>query len=263
MTLRSGFSPPAVAWCAVFAILLAWFAPNVARATSCQSNTLETCVANTDGTPSSAGSGATTTISLSSSEVTGIGWKSNPGGSLGRLNFTTGDKLTGSLGMGGTFTGNNSTFTITGSYNNIHNGTIFKGSFDTSSQPIQWTLINPTCATTGVSCEYDLTGNLKGTWYPNGTTQNVSGVTIQLYFKTTGGLYTGKPGTLTDIGGYSNFDTPLVTPEPGTLALMGTGFVGIGLVARRKLKARNSARKEKRVIARPGLNVAIVEGRTA
>jgi PEP-CTERM motif len=263
MALRSGFSPPLVAGCAVLAVMLALFAPVAARATSCQSNNLETCVSNTDGTPSSSGSGASTTISLSSSEVTGIGWKSN-GTTLGHLNFTTGDLSSGSLGMGGTFSGTNSTFTITGSYNNVHNGTIFKGSFDTSPQPIQWMLINPTCATSGASCEYDLTANLKGIWYPNGTTQNVSGVTVQLYFKTTGGLYTGKAGTLTDIGGFSNLDTPLVTPEPGTLALMGTGFVGIGLVARRKYKARSTVRRETRRVARRSLdNVPMVEGTTA
>jgi hypothetical protein len=245
MALRSRFSPPVAAQCALLACLLASLAPVAARATTCQSNSMETCVSNTDGNPMSNGTGSSTTFSLSGSEVTGIGWKT---GNLGRLNFTTGDLTAGSLMTGGTFSATNSTFKVTGSYNNIHNGTIFSGSF---TGPVTWTLINGgtgpgDCTATTGSCEYDLTGNLAGKWYPNsGAGANVTGVTIQLYFKTTNGYYHGG-GSLTDIGGYSNLNTPLATPEPGELGLMGTGFVGIGLVIRRKMKAKGDLDRDDR-----------------
>jgi hypothetical protein len=234
MALRSFFPLRVVAQCALFAGVVLLLAPAAARADSCQSNSLETCVANTDGMPGASGSGTNTTFSLTNSEVTGIGWKS--GGVLGHLNFKTGDlEAGGSLMTGGTFSATNSSFSIKGTYNNISNGTIFTGSF---TGPVQWQLINPSTCSASTACEYDLTGNLIGTWNPNGPNAGVTGVTIQLYFKTTSGYYTGAAGSLTDIGGYSNFDTPLVTPEPSTLALMGTGLVGIGMMAKRKLSFR-------------------------
>jgi hypothetical protein len=244
MALRSRLSLRAAAPYALLVGLLAFLAPIAARATTCQSNSLETCAANTDGNSMSSGTGTSTVFSLTGSEVTAIGWRSN--GNFGHLAFTTGDlESGGSLTTGGTFSATNSTFTIAGSYNNVHNGTIFKGSF---SGPITWQLINGgtgpgDCTATTGSCEYDLTGSLNGTWYPNKGHggANVNGVTVQLYFKTTNGYYHGGGG-LTDVGGFSNFDTPLVTPEPSELGLMGTGFLGIGLVAMRRLKAKNKSR---------------------
>ena len=241
MVLRSFFSLRIGALCALFAGLPIFLTPVAARADSCQSNSMETCVANTDGTPGASGSGTNTTFSLTNSEVTGVGWKS--GGILGHLNFKTGDlEAGGSLMTGGTFSATGSFFTLKGTYNNVSNGNIFTGAF---TGPVQWQLINPSTCSATTACDYDLTGSLLGTWNPNGPNSNISGVTVQLYFKTSSGYYTGAPGSLTDVGGYSDFNTPLVTPEPSTLALMGTGLVGIGFMAKRKLslrglRARNS-----------------------
>jgi len=233
MTLRSGFSPKCVVPLALLGALL-FLAPAAALANSaCPAGSQFTCFSNTDGSGSASGTGTGSTFSLSGSELTQIGWKNS--GNFGKLTFTTGALSVGSFQTGGSFDSAGSSFVLTGSYNNISNGTIFKGAF---TGTITWQFQGCTGpGNTGI-CSYDLSGTISGTWYPNSGSAgtSVSGATVQLFLKTTNGLYTGKGSQISDVGGVSFVDAPLVTAEPASLALMGTGLLGVGFLARRKVK---------------------------
>jgi len=142
------------------------------------------------------------------------------GKNLGTVSFTTGALTSGSLQMGGTFA-SGGTFTITGSgQDGIPKKTLFTGSF---SGPITWTLITLANGTHN----YILTGTLSG-WTASGTP--VNGVTVQLTVNTGKGFFNGRARI-------SSGDTSIVTPEPGTLGLLGTGLIGLAAAVRRKLKA--------------------------
>jgi hypothetical protein len=137
----------------------------------------------------------------------------------GKLNFSTGNFISGSLATGGTFAG--------GGYFDITSGgtTVFAGDF---SGNVQW--IANGCS--AGQCTYTLTGPITGIY--NG--QTVSGATTQLTF-TTSGQYTGGFGEsiIKDKGGITSW--PAAVPEPGSLGLMGTGLLGIAAALKRKLKA--------------------------
>jgi hypothetical protein len=120
-----------------------------------------------------------------------------------------------SLRLPGTFSGVGSAFTITLN----GGGVIFNGSF---TSPATWTPEG-----NGI---FQLSGYVSGTLtLPNGQTRTVKGFTSQLYFGTVNaaGVFTGTLGS---------GDTIVSTPEPGTLALFGTGLVGLAGIVRRKLK---------------------------
>jgi len=214
---------------------LLFLAPAAALANSaCPAGSQFTCFSNTDGSGSASGTGTGATFSLSGSELTQIGWKNF--GNFGHLTFTTGGLMSGgSFGLGGQFSSTGSSFVLTGSYNNISNGTIFSGVFTGN---ITWQFLGCTGAGNTGICSYDLSGTISGTWYPNSGSAgtSVSGATVQLFLKTTNGLYTGKGSQISDVGGVSFVDAPLVTAEPASLALMGTGLLGVGFLARRKVK---------------------------
>jgi len=142
------------------------------------------------------------------------------GNNLGTVSFNTGILSSGSLQMGGTFAAGGA-FSITGSgTGGIPAGTIFNGSF---SGPASWTLITLANGTHN----YTLTGSLSGTW-DNGTM--VDGATVQLTINTGRGFFNGH----TNI---SSGDTNLTTtaPEPGSLGLLGAGFIAVAGILRHKL----------------------------
>ena len=139
-------------------------------------------------------------------------------GDLGTVTFSTG-ALTGSLTMGGTFAAGGS-FTVTGNgTNGVPNGTLFSGSF---SGPVTWSLLTLSNGTHS----YTLTGTLTGT--ADGA--SVAGVTVQLTVNTGKGFFNGS----TMISGG---DTTIVgsVPEPSTVAMLGTGLLGLAGMLRRKL----------------------------
>ena len=145
----------------------------------------------------------------------------NTGHSLGSVSFSTGALLTGSIAAGGTFSDAGSTFLVVGKGPDVpHKGTIFSGSF---VGPITWTLVSQN----GQNVQYELSGTIQGTLW-NG--MFVTGTTTQLINSTRGQISLG-------IGHIRVGNTNILTPEPSTLGLLGTGLVAIAGVLRRKLTA--------------------------
>lgn len=170
-------------------------------------------------------SGSSAGLTLSGSELIAVNGLSGMGlvtGDLGTFSFTTGTlQAGGSLQMGGTFNGGGSFVITSNGSNGLPNTTLFNGTF---SGPVTWTMITLANNTH----EYQLTGSFSGTWY-NGTT--VYGASVQLSFNTGLGFFDGSTKLSS---GNTNL---VVTPEPGTLGLLGTGLVGLAGLLRRKMKA--------------------------
>jgi len=163
-------------------------------------------------------SGSSAGLTLTGSDLTYIdiyGGTTTSGVDLGTVSFTTGALTAGNITTGATFAAGG-TFTITGA------GVAFVGTF---SGPVTWAEV-----TTGTSGEiyYTLSGNVSGTY--NGV--SVSGFTGQLTF------LAGKNGFMGGPIALASGDTVVSSvPEPGTLALLGTGMVGLAGVIRKRLKA--------------------------
>jgi len=148
-------------------------------------------------------------------------------GDLGSVTFSTSALSTGSLQTGGTFAAGGS-FVITGNgTDGIPNGVIFSGTF---SGPVTWTLITLSNGTHN----YTLTGALTGTWF---TGQAVQGATVQLTVNTGKGFFNGST-TLSsgDTNITGNGLRMIVTPEPASISLLGTGLISLAGILRRKLK---------------------------
>jgi hypothetical protein len=168
-------------------------------------------------------SGSSSGLSLSGSVLIAVNGLNGggliTGSDLGSVSFTTGMLTGGSLQMGGTFAAGGS-FTITGNGSNgVPNGVLFTGTF---AEPVTWTLITLANGTHN----YTLTGVISGNTSSGFAT---NGVTVQLTINTGRGFFNGN----TTI---SSGDTSIVTPEPGSLTLMGTGLIGLAGMVRRKLK---------------------------
>lgn len=165
-------------------------------------------------------------ISASAAGITSVGSQLNqfngvtasPGHSLGSVSFSTGALLSGSLLTGGTFSDVGSSFVVIGKGPEVpHKGTIFSGAF---VGPVTWTLVSQV----GQSLTFTLTGKIEGTLY-NG--HFVTGTTTQTIYSTRGQITAG-------VGHIRVGDTNILTPEPGTLGLLGTGLVAIAGMLRRK-----------------------------
>jgi hypothetical protein len=179
------------------------------------------CVDNQSGTAMGSAAGGLVmdgTGGSTASIVTQIGGVQ--GANIGTLSLTTGALLTGTLANGGTFAPGTLNITTTGF--NGFSGTLFTGTFGNSTSPITWTFNGKV----GTFFQYILSGPISGTWEGG---SNVAGETTQIYFnsrtKYNGGAISLASGT-----------TGIIVPEPGTVGLMGTGLLGMGLLVRRKVR---------------------------
>jgi len=198
------------------AAVLALFAPAVAHA--------DTIIENKGGVAGTPTGGINPgPFSLTGSTVFDI----NGVGVSGTLAFTTGGYLGGSLAAGGAMWSDaGSSFTVTEG-----GSTVFTGAFTGN---VTWTL-DGTC-TAKTTCTYTLNGNITGTY--NG--RAVTGATAQINMTTARGPYTGgivnSKGNdiLKDLTGTTAVQGTV--PEPGTLALMGTGLLSLAGAIKRKIK---------------------------
>jgi hypothetical protein len=168
-------------------------------------------------------------ISISAAGITSTGSQlkqfngvvAAPGHSLGSVSFSTGALIGGSILTGGTFSDVGSSFVVIGKGPQVpHKGTIFSGAF---VGPVSWTLVSQS----GQSLTYTLSGTIQGTLW-NG--RFVTGTTTQTSVSTNGQIALG-------IGHIRVGNTGIMTPEPGTLGLLGTGLVAIAGMLRRKFVA--------------------------
>ncbi|MGA7401081.1 MAG: PEP-CTERM sorting domain-containing protein [Candidatus Sulfotelmatobacter sp.] len=195
--------------------VLALLSPLASFANVCNPATV--CFANDGGSLVGSNAGLT----LTGSTVTQIG--NQFGSNLGTYSLSTGSLLSGSLEKGAVFAAGGSVTITEGAT------VLFTGTF---SSPVDLTVLGLNAKGTGCikgGCIYTIQGTVSGSF--NGL--SVTGATIQET------IATKTPWTGGSIA-IENGQTFIVTPEPGTLGLMGTGFVGISLIARRKMKAKGS-----------------------
>jgi hypothetical protein len=167
-----------------------------------------------------------TTLTLSGSTLVGVeGFGSRPlSGTLGYVTLTTGNLISGSLAAGGTFAAGGS-FTLAGNgINGLSSGTLFSGTF---TGPVTWTAtwtpnMGPNHQGAWI---YTLKGNVTG-MLSSGT--KVSGTIIETTFDVSNGRQFSTMANLN--GGLAN----LSVPEPGTMALLATGLIGLAMLIRRK-----------------------------
>jgi hypothetical protein len=167
---------------------------------------------------------ATAGLSLSGSTLIAVNGLNGMGlitGDLGTLTLSTAALTSGSLASGGMFDAGGS-FVITGNGSSgIPNSVLFTGTF---TGPVTWSLVT----SANGNNSYTLTGAVSGTWY-NGVT--VYGATTQLTVSTGTATFSGSA----DIASGDTNITVSTVPEPGSLALLGTGIIGVLGTWRRKL----------------------------
>jgi hypothetical protein len=170
--------------------------------------------------------GSTITLSNSSlSSFSGLGFYLS--GALGSVQFTTGALSSGTLGVAGTLSAGGSLLIKSNGTGGLPNGTLFTGTF---SGPVTWIgSFDPNGNNHKGAWTYTLSGQVQGTFF-NG--QSASGGTVQISFDVpnskqfgVGHPARGKIGTTTVTS----------VPEPGSLALLGTGLFVFSGFMRRKL----------------------------
>jgi hypothetical protein len=168
---------------------------------------------NNGGTLTGSSAGLTLTGSMLT-EVVGLNGNGPVMGDLGTLSFTTGSMLSGSLATSAVFNAGGS-FVITGNgTNGVPNGVIFSGTFTST---VTWTFSGTTLP--DGSKVFDILGNVG----PGSTVQGYAVVSSDGFITVSGTL--GSGNTIISMS---------PAPEPGTLALLGTGLAGLAGIVRRK-----------------------------
>ena len=94
------------------------------------------------------------------------------------------------------------------------------------------------CANSAPGCDQGTIYTLPLTNVFFGSSENLSFVVREAGFEPAGGGGTGDPSGLDFVGGFTPGRSGSLTPEPGTLLLLGTGLIGAAGTVYRRLRTR-------------------------